>query len=80
MVLEGFELEEVKPDFKKEKQTEVIGCSDALKDKSGLKNKGGGVGMMTRDTNKCLLAEEVEITEELPLTFNTLFWHYCKIP
>lgn len=74
MVLEGFELEEVKPDFNKEKQTEVIGYGDALNDRSELKNKGGGVGMMTRDINECLLAEEVETTEELPLTFNTLFF------
>lgn len=29
VVLEGFELEEVKPDFNKEKQTEVIGYGDA---------------------------------------------------
>lgn len=74
VVLEGFELEEVKPDFNKEKQTEVIGYGDALNDRSELKNKGGGVGMMTRDINECLLAEEVETTEELPLTFNTLFF------
>lgn len=73
VVLEGFEPEEVKPDFNQEKQTEVIGDGDALKGNSGLKNKGVGVGRMTGDTSECLLAEEVETTEERPLTFNALF-------